>query len=140
VRNVGVQPKGDELNKLLEYLGILMLLGGVASTVYFVGFFNTTVTTESVSFMGQSIGGGQQINNLGLMADRQNGLIVSVGSAVLGTIFLFAGHTMTEKMKPPVSAGPALDKPQLCASCGKYYAGCPAFCPNCGKAVAQRTI
>jgi hypothetical protein len=22
--------------------------------------------------------------------------------------------------------------PRLCAHCGKYYAGDPAFCPNCG--------
>lgn len=123
------------MNKLLEYLGILMLLGGIAGTVYFFGFFNTTVTTEPISFMGQSVG-GQQVNNLGLMADRQNGLIVSIGSAVLGTIFLFAGHSMTEKMKAGASTGTGATASKLCMSCGKYYAGSPAFCPNCGKQLA----
>lgn len=124
------------MNKLLEYLGILMLLGGIAGTVYFFGFFNTAVTTEPVSFMGQSIGGGQQVNNLGLMADRQNGLIVSIGSAILGTIFLIAGHSMTEKEKAGSATGSGLATPKLCASCGKYYTGSPAFCPNCGKQIA----
>ena len=113
-----------------------MLIGGVAGTVYFFGFFNTTVTTEAITIMGQSMGGGQQVNNLGLMAERQNGLMVSISSAVLGTIFLFAGHSMTEKMKNPIVAGPVLDKALLCASCGKYYTGSPAYCPNCGKSLA----
>jgi len=29
---------------------------------------------------------------------------------------------------PPYPTGPA----NLCATCGKYYGGTPAFCPNCG--------
>lgn len=121
------------MNKLLEYVGILMLLGGIAGSVYFFGFFNTTVTTEPVSFMGQTIEGGRRINNLGLMSDRQNGLTVSIGSAVLGTMLLFAGHTMTEKMKIEATPGVVSSSSTLCAFCGKYYAGAPAFCPNCGK-------
>jgi hypothetical protein len=123
------------MNKLLEYLGILMLLGGIAWVVYFFLFFNTAVTTEPVTVLGQSYGGGQQVNNLGLMADRQNGIIVSFGSAILGTIFLFAGHSMTEKMNAPVTprSGQVLETPKLCADCGKYHTGTPSFCPHCGK-------
>ncbi len=124
------------MNKFLEYVGILMLLGGIAGAVYFFLFFNVTVTTEPVSFMGQSVGGGEHVNNLGLMADRQNGLILSIGSAVLGAVFLFVGHSMTEKMKAPLQSTPSLEQPKLCSSCGKYYTGSPAFCPNCGKSLA----
>lgn len=113
-----------------------MLLGGITGTVYFFGFFNTTVTAEPVSIMGQSFGGGEHINNLGLMADRQNGLIVSIGSALLGTIFLFAGHSMTEKIKNGLATNATSPTSKLCSSCGKYYNGSPAFCPNCGKQVS----
>ncbi len=134
--------KGEEagsLNKLLEYVGIVMLLGGIAGAVYFFLFFNTTVTTPTIDVSGQSIGGGQ-VNNIGLMADRQNGLILSIGSSILGTLLLFAGHSMTEKAKSQETqdARPAPPTPNLCASCGKYYVGSFAFCPNCGK--PQRPI
>ena len=133
---------GNKMNKFLEYLGILILLGGIAGIIYFFLFFNTAVTTEPVTVMGQSYGGGQQVNNLGLMADRQNGIIVSLGSAILGTIFLFAGHSMTEKMNAPAPprAGQVLETPKLCADCGKYYAGLPSFCPHCGKPQSKTIV
>lgn len=129
------------MNKFLEYVGILMTLGGIAGAVYFFGFFNTAVTTEPFTIMGQSYGGGQQVNNLGLMADRQNGLILSIGAAVLGAVLLFAGHSMTEKMnaQTSVTAGQPLETPRLCADCGKYYAGTPDFCPNCGRPQRRAT-
>jgi len=130
------------MNKLLEYLGILMLLGGIAGAVYFFLFFNTAVTTEPVTVLGQFYGGGQQVNNLGLLADKQNGILVSIGSAILGTIFLFAGHSMTEKMNAPATprAGQVLETPKLCADCGKYYTGAPSFCPHCGKPQTKTSI
>lgn len=28
-----------------------------------------------------------------------------------------------------------VDKPTMCVSCGKYYEGTPAFCPNCGESL-----
>jgi hypothetical protein len=33
----------------------------------------------------------------------------------------------------PKENGQALDKPNLCPHCGKYYTGSPAHCPNCGQ-------
>lgn len=41
-----------------------MLLSGIAGVIYFFLFFNTAVTTDPITIMGQSYGGGQQINNL----------------------------------------------------------------------------
>ena len=75
------------MNKLLEYLGIFMLLGGLAAVVGFAFYADTTVETHN----------GDRFHNFGLMADRQNGLITGFGFAFLGTAFLFAGHTMTVK-------------------------------------------
>lgn len=123
------------MNKLLEYLGILLLLGGIAGTAYFFHFFNTVVTTQPVTILGQSYGGGEQVNNLGLMADRQNGMIASVGAAILGAILVVAGHSLTTKADNEYARAVAQtqESPYLCPDCGKYFAGQTAFCPHCGK-------
>jgi hypothetical protein len=58
----------------------LLLLGGLAVSAYFFLAFDTSVE----SGMGR-------INNLGLMADRQNGIILGIGLSVVGTIMLVIG-------------------------------------------------
>jgi hypothetical protein len=68
----------------------LLLLGGLAA-FYFFFIFDTTVEVPSTEFMGTEIGGGR-IMNIGLMADRQNGIMLSIGSAVVGSILFALGH------------------------------------------------
>ena len=68
----------------LWMLGALVCLAGLMGTGYFVAGFDTTVATSIASM--------PRVNNLGLMADRQNGLIVSVGAAIVGVILLLAGE------------------------------------------------
>jgi hypothetical protein len=55
--------------------GVLLFLAAIAGVVYFVGFFDSTVPT--------AIG---RVSNLGLMQDRQNGLMVACGSVLVGLI------------------------------------------------------
>jgi hypothetical protein len=57
----------------LGVLGFLACLGGVAAMMYYWLFFDTTV-----------IAGGLAVNNIGLMQDRQSGIIVGVAFAVIG--------------------------------------------------------
>lgn len=64
----------------LRTFGILLLLGGLAVAAYFFLAFDTSVE----SGMGR-------VNNLGLMADRQNGIIIGIGLSVVGTIMLVIG-------------------------------------------------
>jgi hypothetical protein len=64
----------------LRTFGILLLLGGLAVAAYFFLAFDTSVQ----SGMGR-------VNNLGLMADRQNGIIIGIGLGVVGTIMLVIG-------------------------------------------------
>ena len=73
-------------------LAVLLLLGGIGVAVYYFCFFDVTVVTQPIEFMGRWIGGGDRINNIGLMADRQNGLIAGCASAVIGAILLVAGR------------------------------------------------
>jgi len=64
----------------LRVLGILLLLAGLAA----IGFFFLVFDPSVASGMGR-------VNNLGLMADRQNGIIVGIGLGVVATIMLVIG-------------------------------------------------
>jgi len=64
----------------LRTFGILLLVAGLAIAAYFFLVFDTSVE----SGMGR-------VNNLGLMADRQNGIIFGIGLGVVGTIMLVIG-------------------------------------------------
>jgi hypothetical protein len=67
---------------------------------YFVLMFDTSVPTEA----------GGRVNNIGLIADRQNGLIFSLGLAIIGTLLVVGGNFRNVPVKaeqapmwPPVS-------------------------------------
>jgi hypothetical protein len=73
-------PPADKGSSGLRTFGVLLLIGGLAVTGYFFLGYDTSVE----SGMGR-------VNNLGLMADRQNGIIIGIGLAVIGTIMLVIG-------------------------------------------------
>lgn len=64
----------------LQTLGALLLIAGLAITAYFFLGYDTSVES-----------GVGRVNNLGLMADRQNGIIIGIGLGVVGTIMLAIG-------------------------------------------------
>jgi hypothetical protein len=64
----------------LQILGALLLVAGLAAAGYFFLAFDASVES-----------GVGRVNNLGLMADRQNGIIVGIGLGVVGTILLTIG-------------------------------------------------
>lgn len=66
--------------------GLLLLLGGCVGVLYFYGQ-DTSVAVPESSFGGINIGGGR-VNNIGLMQERQNGLMVSIGAAIVGAILM----------------------------------------------------
>ncbi|MGD1089900.1 MAG: hypothetical protein ABR955_14430 [Verrucomicrobiota bacterium] len=76
-------PPADKGSSGLRTFGVLLLIGGLAVTGYFFFAYDTSVDTGD-----SSIG---RVNNLGLMADRQNGIIIGIGLAVIGTIMLVIG-------------------------------------------------
>jgi hypothetical protein len=79
-----------QINNLLKYLGAIMLLGGILGAIYFFFFVDTTVITDQP---------GIRVYNVGLMAHRQNGLILSLASAFLGALLFCTGHYMWIRMK-----------------------------------------
>jgi len=64
----------------LRTFGALLLIAGLAVAGYFFLAFDASVES-----------GVGRVNNLGLMADRQNGIIVGIGLGVVGTIMLAIG-------------------------------------------------
>lgn len=68
---------------LLKFVGAFLFLGGVAFAVYYLAYFDTSVAVPATEILGQTIGGGR-VNNIGLMQDRQNGLIFSSVAALAG--------------------------------------------------------
>ena len=76
----------------LWVFGVLLLIAGLALAGYFFLAFDTSVTTPQTTILGTTIG-GERVNNIGLMADRQNGIIIGMGAAILGTILMYAGRS-----------------------------------------------
>jgi hypothetical protein len=48
----------------------LLLIGGLVCGIYYLVFFTTSVEVPQQEIMGQVFGGGE-VNNIGLMQDRQ---------------------------------------------------------------------
>lgn len=73
-------PPTDHSSSSLRTFGALLLIAGLAVAGYFFLTFDTSVES-----------GYGRVVNLGLMADRQNGIIVGIGLGVVGTIMLAIG-------------------------------------------------
>lgn len=70
-------------NPIMGWLGTLMFLGGFAALIYYWQFFDTSVSVPTQTLFGQEIGGGR-VHNIGLMQDRQAGMIIGAVFAALG--------------------------------------------------------
>jgi hypothetical protein len=70
-------PQPREKESILQAAGALSFLGGLALAGYFFLFFETSVES-----------GVGRVVNFGLLADRQNGIIIGLGLAIVGTILL----------------------------------------------------
>ncbi len=79
-RSTGLMPTTDRGLSGLQRIGVLLLIGGLIVAGYFFLAFDTSVES-----------GVGRVNNLGLMADRQNGIIVGIGLGIVGTIMLAIG-------------------------------------------------
>ena len=73
-------PTTNDGSSGLKTLGAVLLIAGLAITAYFFLGYDTSVES-----------GVGRVNNFGLMADRQNGIIIGIGLGVVGTIMLAIG-------------------------------------------------
>lgn len=87
------KPQGSPL---LKFVGALLFLGGVAFAVYYFAYFDTSVAVPTTEIFGQTIGGGR-VHNVGLMQQRQNGLIFSSVAALAGLLLVL----MADRINKP---------------------------------------
>src|ERR1051326_6961968 len=78
--------KGDGF-PVLTILGALLFLGGLTGLIYYWQFFDTSVEVPLQTVLGQTYGGGR-VHNIGLMQERQNGMIFSGIACGLGFVCL----------------------------------------------------
>ena len=83
-------------NKFIEYFGFYLILMGIGAAVYFSLFYEISVGTDRVDFLGRTIV-GEPIVNMGLMNNRIVGLIGAVGAALLGILFMFMAFLVRKK-------------------------------------------
>jgi prepilin-type processing-associated H-X9-DG protein len=97
---------------LIGVIGIILMGLGILGACYFFFIFSTAVQVPTSDFMGTTIGGGY-VNNIGLMADRQNGILFSFGIAMIGCFLFFLDRSnanrqpITDKQKKGLLYGGA---------------------------------
>ena len=65
----------------------ILIAGGIACTGYFFFLFDTSVPVPTMTIGGNTVGGGR-VNNIGLLSQKQNGINLGMGGAILGAILL----------------------------------------------------
>ena len=83
-------------NSMLRIFGLLTFLAGFGVLIYYWQFFDTSVPVPTQELFGQIIGGGR-VHNIGLMAERQNGIAVGSVIAILGFICVLIGEYAHKK-------------------------------------------
>ena len=71
-------------------IGVVLMTLGLAAAAYFNFMFDVSVAVPSMDIMGTTVGGGR-VNNIGLMAERQNGILMGIGAAILGAVLYVTG-------------------------------------------------
>lgn len=85
----------SSLSSGLSYLGVTLLVIGAAMAFYYASIFKVSVpVTMPVGLEQYAPSAPAAVNNLGLMSDRQNGLMGGGVSAVIGTALLLTGLVM----------------------------------------------
>ncbi len=75
----------------LKFLGAILFIGGLIAAVYYYQFFDTSVAVPVQEVFGQQIGGGR-VHNIGLLQQRQNGLMIGGAVAAGGFLLLVLGQ------------------------------------------------
>jgi hypothetical protein len=110
-------------SSLARIVGLLLLVGGLSGSVYFYGFFDTSIEVPTREILGTTIGGGR-VNNLGLMQDRQNGIIFGFGAAIVGGLLMFVGRDRTKTLA---------DDERKCPFCAEHVKAEAKVCRYCHK-------
>ena len=94
----------------MKALGTILIFGGLILAIYALLFMDTSVAVNYSN--GNSFGFPERVNNLGLMADRQNYLIGSGISIIIGILLCFlpnANSTQIQQIRQDVTVVKAVE-------------------------------
>ena len=74
-------------NSNLANISKILIAGGLVCTGYFFFLFDTSVPVPTMTIGGNTVGGGR-VDNIGLLSQKQNGINLGMGGAILGAILL----------------------------------------------------
>lgn len=123
--------------KEASILGLLLLIGGLIVAFYFLAVFDTSVEV-SYSDTGYNLPSlPDRVNNIGLMADRQNGIIFGFAAAIAGGVLMVVGRKRPRPQVVSPAVGPAsvsgATAKGACNACGGLMDVGVAYCPHCGQ-------
>lgn len=107
------QNEEREKSSGLGVLGKLAFIAGSIILIYYWQFYDTSVAVPTETIFGQTVGGGR-VNNLGLMQDRESGIIVGGIIAAFGLFCLISSgrnRRVSAAAAPNIQvAGPAAER------------------------------
>ena len=80
----------------MSALALFVFVAGLIGLIYYWQFFDTSVAVPETTAFGQTLGGGR-VHNIGLMQQKQNGMIVCGVGAAIGLILGFALQSVGKK-------------------------------------------
>ena len=89
----------------LANISRILIAGGIVCTGYFFFLFDTSVSVPTTTIGENTVGGGR-VNNIGLLSQKQNGINLGIGGAILGAILLrTSSNTNDAKAEEPNASG-----------------------------------
>lgn len=104
------------MKSLYRMAGLSLFLGGIAVACYYYFFFATVIYSSDVGF----------VHNIGLLNQRQNGILFSIAASALGAVLIFMGRDTT------IGIGA---KNRICPYCGESIKRAASICRFCNKDV-----
>jgi hypothetical protein len=71
-----------------QVFGVLLTIIGIVTTIYFAGFYDTSVSTERDYIVGVGYVGGGRVVNLSKQQNRLIGVIVGIAISAIGVVMI----------------------------------------------------
>lgn len=120
------QVKGGNVKSIFRVIGLVFLVGGIAAAFNYSFNFETSVAVTKFGIKGLD-----RVHNLALASQQQNGIILSIGAAIIGCFLIYLGRNTAVETAPSGKQCP------YCAEMIKLEA---ILCRHCGKDIEREIV